>query len=176
MSYIAASRYSHDHRHNRMSGANDFAPPGLEFCFEARVDVGAPLVVDAGAQKLRRIIPILGGTVKGPRFEGRVVPGGADWQYVRHDDVLSLEAKYTIESHDGVIVMVTNVGMRHGAPDIIAKLTRGEPVPRSEYYFRTVASFEAPAASAYAWLNKAIFLGSAERRANAAIVQFYRVT
>lgn len=159
-----------------MSSASDFTPPGLEFCFEARVDVAAPMVVAAGAQKLRRIIPIMGGTVKGPRFDGRVLPGGADWQYVRHDDVLSLEAKYTIESHDGVFIMVTNIGMRYGAPEVIAKLTRGEPVPRNEYYFRTVASFEAPATSPYAWLNKAIFLGSAERQANAAIVQFYRVT
>jgi hypothetical protein len=150
-------------------------PPALEFCFEARVSIDAPLVIDPGPHALRRIIPIKGGTVKGPRFEGRVLAGGADWQYVRHDDVLALEAKYTLESHDGVLIMVTNSGMRHGPPEVIAKLTRGEPVAPAAYYFRTVPSFEAPAASAYAWMNKAIFLCTAERQASLAIVQFFRV-
>jgi hypothetical protein len=79
-------------------------------------------------------------------------------------------------SHDGVLIMVTNVGMRHGPPEVIAKLTRGEPVDPAAYYFRTVPSFEAPAAaSVYAWMNKAIFLCTAERQSNVAIVQFFRV-
>ena len=151
-------------------------PPGLEFCFEVTAELAAPMVIESGPQVVRRIIPITGGTVKGPRFQGRIVPGGADWQYVRHDGVLWLEARYTIESHDGVHIMLTNTGMRHGPPAIVAQLARGEPVPRSEYYFRTTATLEAPAASAYDWMNRALFLGNAERRANAAVVQFYRVT
>lgn len=152
------------------------APPALEYCFEARVDIDAPMVIEAGPQKLRRIIPIKGGTVKGPRLQGRVLPGGADWQYVRHDDVISLEAKYTLQSHDGVLIMVTNAGLRHGPPEVIARLTRGEPVAPSEYYFRTVPTFEAPAASPYSWLNQAIFVCTAQREANQAVVQFFRVT
>ena len=145
------------------------------YAFEARVSVATPLAVGQGAHGLRRIVPITGGEVSGPRFKGRVVPGGADWQVVRADGVLDLEAKYTLESHDGVLVMVTNRGLRHGPPDVIARLTRGETVDPSQYYFRTSAQFEAPLDSAYAWLNRAVFVGVAERTAAAAIVRFYEI-
>jgi hypothetical protein len=113
--------------------------------------------------------------VSGPRFTGRVVPGGADWQVVRPDGVLQIEAKYTLESNDGVLVMVTNRGMRHGPAAVIEKLTRGEVVDPSQYYFRTAAEFEAPTQSKYAWLNRALFIGVAERTPTAAIVRFYEV-
>ena len=145
------------------------------FVFEARVSVAAPLVIGPATVGLRRVIPITGGTVSGPRLNGRVVPGGADWQFVRPDGVLALEAKYTLESDDGVLIMVTNRGMRHGPAAVIEKLTRGETVDSSEYYFRTSAEFEAPAESKYAWLNRAIFIGIASRLASAAIVRFHEV-
>lgn len=150
-------------------------PPRLEFCCEARVSIAAPLVIDPGPRGLRRIIPITGGTVKGPMFDGEVLAGGADWQYVRPDNVLVLQAKYTLKSHDGVLIMVTNTGLRHGSPEVVAKLSQGVPVPPSDYYFRTSPTFEAPADSAYAWMNKALFVCTAERQAHTAIVQFFKV-
>jgi hypothetical protein len=160
-----------------MSTAKETNPgsPVFEFVFEVRAPVDAPLVVGDSAHGLRRIVPILGGVVSGPRFTGRVVPGGADWQFVRPDGVLSIEAKYTLESHDHVLVMVTNRGLRHGPPEVIDRLTRGEPVDPSQYYFRTTAQFEAPRGSAYEWLNRSIFLGVAERQARAAIIRYFQV-
>jgi len=101
-----------------------------------------------------------------------ILPGGADWQYVRPDGVLSLEARYTVRSKDGELISVTNRGMRHGPPDVIDRITRGEPVPAGSYYFRTVAEFEAPIGP-LDWLNKGLFLGLAERRPDAAIVRFH---
>ena len=145
------------------------------FAFAANVSVATPLVVGPATIGLRRIVPITGGTVTGPRFTGRVVPGGADWQVVRPDGVLQIEAKYTLESSDGVLVMVTNRGMRHGPAAVIEKLARGEVVDPSQYYFRTSAEFEAPSESKYAWMNRAVFIGVAERTASAAIVRFYEV-
>jgi hypothetical protein len=143
--------------------------------FEAHVTVAAPLIVGPATIGLRRIVPITGGTVSGPRFTGRVVPGGADWQVVRPDGVLQIEAKYTLESNEGVLVMVTNRGMRHGPAAVIDKLARGAAVDPSEYYFRTSAEFEAPTESKYVWMNRAMFVGVAERTATAAIIRFYEV-
>ncbi len=148
---------------------------GSRFAFEANVSVATPLVVGPATLGLRRIVPITGGTVSGPRFNGRVVPGGADWQFVRPDGVLQIEAKYTLESSDGVLVMVTNRGMRHGPPAVLERIARGEPVAPSDYYFRTSADFEAPSESKYAWMNRAIFIGVAERKASAAVIRFYEV-
>jgi hypothetical protein len=144
-----------------------------EFVFEARVKVDAPLVIGQSSHGLRRVIPILGGTFEGPRLSGTVLPGGADWQFVRPDGVLNVEARYTLKTTDGTLVMATNRGMRHGPADIIEKIGRGEDVPADSYYFRTVCEFEAPTGP-HDWLNKALFLGIAERKAGAAIVRFYR--
>lgn len=145
------------------------------FVFEANVSVGAPLVIGSVAEGLRRVVPITGGTVSGPRLNGRVLSGGADWQIVRADGVLAIEAKYTLEASDGTLVMVTNRGMRHGPKEVIEKLTRGETVDPSLYYFRTCAEFEAPLESKHAWLNRALFIGVAQRTATAAIVRFHEI-
>lgn len=145
------------------------------FAFEVRATVATPLVVGQSSRGLRRVVPITGGTFEGPRIRGRVVPGGADWQFVRPDGVLSVEAKYTLEAIDGAMIMVTNRGMRHGPPDVIEKLTRGEAVDPSRYYFRTVAEFEVALESAHGWLNRAMFIGVAERLPGAAIIRFHEI-
>jgi hypothetical protein len=149
--------------------------PKLEFVAEARVSVDKMLIVGDSSHGLRRIVPILGGTVEGPRFRGRVVPGGADWQFVRPDGVLELEAKYTLESHDGVLIMVTNTGLRHGPGDVLERIARGEDVDPSEYYFRTTPKFEAPVGSPYEWMNKSVFVCGCAREASTAVVGFYEV-
>jgi hypothetical protein len=149
--------------------------PRFEFAFEVRALIESALLVGPSAHGLRRIIPIAGGSVQGPKLKGRVLPGGADWQFVRPDGVLELEAKYTLQAEDGALIMVSNSGLRHGPPEIMARLAAGEPVDPSEYYFRTTARFEAPLGGPHEWLNKAIFLGVAEREPQAAIIRFYAV-
>jgi hypothetical protein len=146
-----------------------------EFAFEARVTVDKPIVVGEGPHGLRRIVPISGGTVQGPKLKGTVVPGGADWQFVRPDGTLQIEAKYTLLSDDGVSIMITNRGVRRGPKEVIESLGRGEAVDPSKYYFRTSAEFEAPADSKYAFLNNSVFVGVAERQANAAVIRFFEI-
>lgn len=143
-----------------------------EFVFEAQVKVDSALIIGQSSRGLRRVVPILGGSFTGPRLAGSVLPGGADWQFVRPDGVLSLEARYTLQVDDGTLIAVTNRGMRHGPAEIIAKIGRGEDVPADSYYFRTVAEFEAPIGK-HDWLNKGVFLGLAERRAGVAVVRYH---
>jgi len=145
------------------------------FAFTARVEVGAPIVAGHTPDGLRRFIPITGGTVTGSAFTGKVVPGAGDWQIVRSDGVISLEARYTLESVDGVKIAVTNRGLRVASAAVTERIARGDKVDASEYYFRTVATIEAPVDSRYAWMNQALFIGVAERRSDAAIVHFYQL-
>jgi len=147
----------------------------LEYAFTVRATLSAPVVIGQGPEGLRRFVPITGGTFTGPLLSGKVVPGSGDWQVVRADGTLLAEARYTLETPDGVLISLTNRGIRHAEPDIMAKLTRGEPVPASSYYFRTFAIFEAPIESAHAWVNRTLFAATAEREPNAAIIHFYRV-
>jgi hypothetical protein len=146
-----------------------------EFVFEARVSVDKPLVISDGPHGLRRIVPISGGTVSGPKLNGTVVPGGADWQFVRADGTLQIEARYTLKADDGTLIMITNRGYRRGPKEVIERLSKGEQVDPALYYFRTSAEIEAPVGSKYAWLNSSVFVGVAERQASAAVIRFFEI-
>jgi len=155
--------------------AQEVLPLRTELVFTATVKVAELITIGQGPAGQRRFIPITGGEVTGPRLSGRVVPGSGDWQVLRQDGVIDLEARYILETADGVRIAVVNRGLRVASPEVTARMMKGDPVAPGEYYFRTAATFEAPVGSAYEWLNKAIFIGVAERKSDAAIVHFYRV-
>ena len=94
---------------------------------------------------------------------------------MRADGGAVLEVRYTIRAVDGALIYVRNIGMRQGPPDVLARLGRGEPVDPAAYYFRTTPRFETGAPS-YAWLNDVIAVGSAVRRPDAVVLDFYTVT
>jgi hypothetical protein len=122
----------------------------------------------------RRIINILGGRVDGERLAGRILAGGADWQIIRTDGVAVLEARYTIETAAGARILVYSDGVRHGPPEVIARLARGEDVDPALYYFRTMMRFEAGHDSVL-WLNKILALGRGRREARAVLLDIYEV-
>ena len=122
----------------------------------------------------RRIIGIRGGTVEGGKFTGRVLPGGADWQVVRADGASDIRARYTIESEAGGRVLVDSVGLRHGPPDVLDRLTRGEKVDPALYYFRTAMRFETGEPS-LDWLNRILAVARGEREALAVKLDVYEV-
>jgi hypothetical protein len=121
----------------------------------------------------RRVVAILGGRVEGPRLQGRILPG-ADWQIVRGDGVTDLKARYDIETDDGARILVRSDGLRHGPPEVIAALARGEPVEAARYYFRTVMRFET-AEPDLAWLNRILALASGARERRAVRLDVYEV-
>lgn len=145
------------------------------YAFTASVAVAPISVVGVVPTGERRFIPIEGGEVKGPLFTGRVLKGSGDWQVLRSDGVISLEASYILESEDGTRIAVLNRGLRVASPEVTERMMKGDTVAPSEYYFRTAASFEAPVGSRYEWMNKAVFVGVAERKHNAAVVHFYQI-
>jgi uncharacterized protein DUF3237 len=122
----------------------------------------------------RRIIPITGGTFRGERLSGRVLPGGADWQVIRSDGVAELDARYSLETEDKALIYVRNFGYRHGPADVIKRLAAGEPVDPSLYYMRTSPRFET-GAERYRWLNRIICVATGARRAAAVELDFYEV-
>jgi hypothetical protein len=122
----------------------------------------------------RRIIPITGGTFRGERLSGRVLPGGADWQVIRADGVAELDARYTLETEDRALIYVRNFGYRHGPAEVIKRLAAGEPVDPALYYMRTTPRFET-GTERYRWLNGIICVGTGARRAAAVELDFYEV-
>jgi len=143
-----------------------------ELVAEVQAEVAAPIVIGAGATGERRIVPIIGGRVSGPRLEGEIMPGGADFQLIRPDGVAEIEARYALRLNDGALVYVVNRGLRHAAPEDVARLLRGEAVPPERVYFRTAPTFET-AAPAHAWLRRHLFVGLGERQPATVIIRIF---
>lgn len=150
------------------------APPGMEFAFEVRAQVADPTVVGNLPTGLRRIIDITGGTFQGPNVRGTLVPGGADWQLIREDGFTNIDARYTLQTEDGHLIYVSNIGIRHASPEVMARLNAGVEVDPSEVYFRAVPTFET-AAPELEWLMRSIFVATGERYPNGVIIRFFRV-
>lgn len=134
-------------------------------------------VVSLGAAPLgeRRYVPLGSGTVSGPEFNGMLVEGGIDWQIQRLDDVLDIQAHYVLRADDGSLVEVQSHGLRHGPPQVMARLARGEAVRRDEYFFRTVVRFTT-GAPAWLHLNKVMAIAVGSREARRVLLDVYRLT
>jgi hypothetical protein len=133
-------------------------------------------VVSLGPAPLgeRRYVPLLGGEVDGPELQGEVVEGGVDWQIARADGALDISAHYVLRTRDGALVEVQSLGLRHGPPEVLARLARGEPVPREAYFFRTAMRFTT-GAPAWGHLNRTMALASGQRSADRVVLDVYRI-
>ena len=159
-----------------MAQSSQVAPPApaLVFAFELRALVAEPTEIGQVPHGRRRIVPILGGTVRGPMLNAKVLPGGADWQLIQPDGFSELDTRYTLETEQGQRVYVQNAGIRHAAPDVMQKLLAGQIVDPKLVYFRTVPKFET-AAPELQWLARSVFVGLGERFPTEVVVRFYRL-
>jgi muconolactone delta-isomerase len=123
----------------------------------------------------RRIAPLGGGTFAGPELNGTVLPGGsADWQLVLPDGTVLGDIRHTLQTDRGDLLYVRSRGVRHGTPEVLARLARGEEVDPSEYTFRTSTQIET-AAPDLDWLNKGVFVSVGGRRPGGVIYETYLV-
>ena len=146
----------------------------LELLLRAEITLAPPQELGETPLGRRRIIPITGGSFRGERLSGRVLPGGADWQVIRADGVAELDARYTLETEDRALIYVRNFGYRHGPPEIIQRLAAGEPVEPALYYMRTTPRFET-GAERYQWLNRIVCVATGARRAAAVELEVFEV-
>lgn len=148
--------------------------PGLRFAFSIKAKVGPVQDLGQTARGHRRIIDIVGGEVTGPRLEGEILPGGADWQIVRPDGTIEVVARYTIRNASGAMIYVQNEGLRVASPEILARMSKGELVPFDSYHFRTAPRFET-SAPGLKWLERATFIGVAARTPDRIAIGFHEV-
>jgi hypothetical protein len=128
-----------------------------------QVTVGTPQKIGAVPYGARVTVPIVGGQFEGARLRGKVLPGGGDWTLLRTDGVLELDLRVTLETDDGALIQMASFGLRHGPPEVIAALGRGEKVDPARYYFRTTLRFEA-SAPRYDFLNRLLAVASGDRQ------------
>jgi hypothetical protein len=155
---------------------SDLLPePSVTLVYRLEVVLGEPLELGEVAQGRRRIVPQVGGTFEGPGLKGTLVPGvSADWQLVLPDGTTLGDIRYTLQTDDGALLYVQARGVRHGRPEVLERLGRGEDVDPSEYTFRTLAQIET-ASRELAWLNRGVFISVGGRVREGVIYETYLV-
>lgn len=148
--------------------------PELRFFADLSVQVATPIEVGQTVHGLRRVIPILGGTVQGQGWTARVLAGGADFQLIVNSRMAELDARYVIETDGGDLIYVTNRAIRTASPEVMAKLVRGEVVDPKEVYFRCSPSFET-ASQALGWISESFFIGTGARHPDKVVMRFFEV-
>ena len=158
-----------------MSEVSIAPPPALVTMCQVHCEVGALVTLGPAKYGERRYVPLGGGTVRGPELNGTLVEGGVDWQIARTDGALEIAAHYVIRTDDGALIEIQSDGLRHGRPEVMARLAKGEAVPRDAYFFRTLVRFTT-GAPAWAHLNKVMAIAVGQREASAVILDFYRIS
>jgi hypothetical protein len=141
------------------------------------IDVAVQPVVDLGDFPLgeRRVVVFDGGTFEGrDGLRGTIAPGGVDWQIVRPDGVIEIDAHYVLLTDEGESIEVRSRGIRKASPAAADRLARGEEVAPSEYYFRTHVRLST-AASRLFWVNDLIAVSTGERRRGAVRISVHEV-
>ena len=122
-----------------------------ELIMELRADCPKRLVIGENEFGYLRAILISGGEFHG-KINGRVVPGGADWNMgfggAEPETIKAAKvfAKYLLQTDDGAYIAIENLGYRDKTAAI-------------QPYIVTTPRFHAPSGK-YDWLNYGVFVGS----------------
>ena len=151
-------------------------PPRLEYAFQIEIELTPRYRYGPGFWGLERgFVGVEGGTVTGPRLNGKIVPhSGGDWPSIRADHTVKFDARYLIELDDGTLVELRNRGIRHGSKAVLDRLQTYQPVDPSEYYASVSPSFDAPEGP-HDWLCKTMFVGKVDRKADRAVFTYWSV-
>jgi hypothetical protein len=157
-------------------GRFDPPKPGLEFMARFEVNLDAPVLEVGQVEGLgnRRVVPITGGKFEGPRLKGQILNNGADWQLAQGDGLTRLDTRYALRTDDGALIYIQTRGFRYGPANVLAEVLKGNSVDPNRYYFRVYIQFET-GDPRYAWLNRAMAIGSAMRLRNAVIYDAYLI-
>src|SRR4026207_446985 len=146
----------------------------LQPIFIFQIEVKPPSIIGATPGHDRRIGEIAGGRFEGERLSGKILSGGSDWQSLRADGATTLNVRLVMETHDGALIAMTYLGVRHGPKEVLDRIARGESVNPSEYYMRATPYYET-ASPNYGWLNRVVSVAYGHRVAGGAIYQVFEI-
>ena len=121
-----------------MTSLNDGLPDVLKNVstrplFLLRLKVPPLYVVGATPGAFRRIGVVQGGSFEGARLSGAILDGGNDWQAVRGDGCTKLDVRILLKTTDDALIVMTYQALRHGPPNVMEELDRGEIVDPASY-------------------------------------------
>jgi hypothetical protein len=140
---------------------------------ELRIEVTGSYMLGQSPLGWRRLDKLEKGHFKGPKIDARIV-SGMDLLLGGADQALRPDVRLVLELDDGQTLLIQYRGVRHGPPDVMAKIARGEDVPPSSYYLRTGLIFET-ASKKYDWMNRIVGVGVGRREPGAAVYDVFEV-
>lgn len=117
---------------------------------------------------------VAGGQFDGARLQGRVLPGGSDWQRVLPDGSLRLDCRIVLETAQGALIAMTYQGIRSGSPEVLERLAAGRAVGADEYYLRINPLFETRSPE-HEWLNRIVAVGAGHRLPDGPVYNVFEV-
>ena len=100
------------------------------------------------------------GEFRGPKLNGRVLPGGGDWPAVSVDgeNNFQVNVRAVWETDDGAQLYVQYYGFIVVPGELLGPADALAALDPAEYYFRTAPTFRT-GDERYAWLNKVLCVG-----------------
>jgi hypothetical protein len=137
------------------------------------VEVRVHPIVEVGGG--RRFVAFEGGHFEGrDGLAGLVLPGGIDWQTVRPDGTLEIDAHYTLETGAHERIEVRSQGLRKASEAVTERIALGEAVDPDQYYFRTHVRFGTGATERW-WLNDLLAVATGRRERDRVTVDIHEV-
>lgn len=147
---------------------------GTRHLFTIDIDVQHPAVLGDFPHGERRLVVFDRGTFTGPGVAGTVAAGGVDWQHVRPDGVVEIDAHYLLVTDEGENIEVRSQGVRSASPEVADRMLRGEIPDPSEYYFRTFIRLDT-SAPRWSHLNGTIALSRGRRKQGGVVIEVHEV-
>jgi Protein of unknown function (DUF3237) len=161
------------HRPDRESEERSVTMRSVELRELMLITIQVRPIVDLGGG--RRYVAFDGGTFEGSDgLSGVVLGGGVDWQTVRADGVLEIDAHYILQTEDNEAIEVVSQGLRKASESVTGRLLRGDPVAPEEYYFRTLVRLST-AAPRLSRLNDLIAVSTGDRDRNTVRIHVHEV-
>lgn len=140
---------------------------------ELRIEVTGTTTLGAGPLGLRRLDRLDKGHFKGPRISAEILTG-MDLLLGGADAALRPDVRIVLKLDDGEALLIQYRGVRHGSPEVMQRIAKGEQVAADQYYLRTGLIFET-ASQKYSWLNRIVGVGVGRREPGAAVYDVFEV-
>lgn len=149
--------------------------PQLRPLYRMRAELGEPLDLGMTPAGHRKLLPLTTGRFEGPKLSGTMLAGAsADWQLLQPDGSVFVEIRYTLRTDTDALLLVKAHGVRHGPPEVLERIARGEEVAPVEYTYRAAVSIET-SDHQLAWLNDGVFVCVGAREPGAVVYDVYLV-
>ncbi|CAD0093168.1 unnamed protein product [Aureobasidium vineae] len=153
--------------------------PSLKFIYRLECEMARSNHVvgaQSGTSNARVIMPIVGGTVKGPQISAIIEQmSGADWGLaIGGTGLMRLDARYTLKTDDGHYIYIRSKGIFKPGPGVNIDPETRTRMTQDEVEWFTRLQFEA--SEPYDWMNSVFGIGVLAMDESKILIDAYELT